>query len=185
MKINKILEIMRYLTMNTDIMTDVKLMKMMYLADRQSLLESGYTISEDDFYSMNRGPILSNALNLINLSHEQFLEYFLNPIEQNNPSDSTYTSVKTIELIESREFELFELSEYEVSILDEIIQKYSHMTTDEIVKFSHDFLPEWNYPHGSSELISYEKILLSGKISENNIPGIISEINYFKSLEAV
>ncbi len=178
---NKILEVMRYLTLHTDHMTDVKLMKMMYLSDKQSLLQSGYPITEDSYFCMNRGPILSTSLNLINNSDNNFLQYFSAPTEQNNPEDSVFSSVRSIELY-ANTVELLEISEYEKDILDDTIRKYAHMSTDTIVSYSHDSLPEWDHPQGSSTPITYEDILIQGEIPHSLIPELVSEINYFKSL---
>ena len=42
----------------------LKLIKLLYLADRQSLIESGYPITGDRLVSMDRGPVLSRVLDL-------------------------------------------------------------------------------------------------------------------------
>ena len=41
------------------------LIKMLYLADRQALLNSGYPITGDEMYSMRNGPVLSRILDFI------------------------------------------------------------------------------------------------------------------------
>ena len=44
----------------------LKLMKLLYLADRESMKRHGHPISGDRYVSMDHGPVLSNTLNLIN-----------------------------------------------------------------------------------------------------------------------
>lgn len=43
----------------------LKLIKLMYLSDRESMRRHGYPISFDNFVSMEHGPVLSRTLNLI------------------------------------------------------------------------------------------------------------------------
>ena len=47
-------------------MPHLKLMKLLYLADRESMRETGYPMSWDRLVSMPHGPVLSTTLNLIN-----------------------------------------------------------------------------------------------------------------------
>ena len=44
----------------------LKLMKLLYLADRESMKQSGFPISFDHVVAMEHGPVLSQTLNLIN-----------------------------------------------------------------------------------------------------------------------
>ena len=43
----------------------MKLLKLMYMADRKALLERGRPITFDEYYSLDRGPILSRTKDLI------------------------------------------------------------------------------------------------------------------------
>src|SRR5437667_12283059 len=45
-------------------MSYLKLIKLLYLADRESLLRWGRPISTDRYFSMDRGPVLSRVLDL-------------------------------------------------------------------------------------------------------------------------
>jgi len=47
-------------------MNYLKLMKLLYLADRESMRRNGRPISGDRYVSMDHGPVLSQTLNLIN-----------------------------------------------------------------------------------------------------------------------
>lgn len=46
-------------------MEHIKVMKLLYLADRLSWQRYGYSISNDEYYSLPYGPVLSNTLNLM------------------------------------------------------------------------------------------------------------------------
>src|SRR5580658_9696442 len=51
-------------------LNDIKLMKLMVLAERRAMVESTCMITGDNFYSMQHGPVLSNTLNAMNGSAE-------------------------------------------------------------------------------------------------------------------
>src|SRR5712691_464729 len=46
-------------------MNYLKLIKLLYLADRESLKRHGHPISDDRYVSMDHGPVLSTTFNLI------------------------------------------------------------------------------------------------------------------------
>ena len=51
-------------------MSYLKLVKLLYLADREALLRWDRPITTDRYVSMDNGPVLSRVLNLINGSYE-------------------------------------------------------------------------------------------------------------------
>lgn len=51
-------------------MSYMKLIKLLYLADREALLRFGCPITTDRYVSMDRGPVLSRVLNLITEERE-------------------------------------------------------------------------------------------------------------------
>lgn len=62
---NKILhEILYLLSLNDNKMNLLKLMKELYLIDRESINERDSSVSGDVFFSMPHGPVLSQTLNL-------------------------------------------------------------------------------------------------------------------------
>ena len=46
-------------------MNYTKLIKELYFSDREALRTKGFSITGDIYYSMKKGPVLSNLLNLI------------------------------------------------------------------------------------------------------------------------
>jgi len=55
----------RLLKLRGGTMSYMKLIKLLYLADREALLRWGRPISTDRYVSMDRGPVLSHVLNLV------------------------------------------------------------------------------------------------------------------------
>ncbi len=159
-------------------MSYMKLIKLLYLADREALLRWGRPVSTDCYVSMGRGPVLSQALNLIN--------------EGSGPGvDGPWS--KLISPPENRDVRLLvenppkgELSKAEEELIDEIFRLFGHMDTWKLVEHLQT-LPEWTDPGGSALLISYGAILSYGSIlgaggkSEEEIAEIEQEL---ESLEA-
>ena len=59
-------EILYLLSLNGGEMNLLKLMKELYLIDRESIKERDSSVSGDVFFSMRHGPVLSYTLNMLN-----------------------------------------------------------------------------------------------------------------------
>ena len=109
----------------------VKLVKLLYLADRQSLVEIGSPITGDRFVSLKDGPSLDRVLELIR--------------EPNLVDDSTWH--RHIQCM-GRNVALYDpagatrLSRYELRILTAIAEAYRHEPDDAVVMHTQN-LPEW------------------------------------------
>lgn len=55
-----------YLNLAGGVWDKFRLMKFLYMLDRESLRQRGYAVTYDNYFSMANGPILSNTLDLIN-----------------------------------------------------------------------------------------------------------------------
>lgn len=141
------------------------LIKLLYLADRQTLLEHGFTITGDSFVSMPRGPVLSRILDLINMGkHKEITPWFRYVSE---PKDYE------VKLAEHSPSKRDELSKYEIRILNEIYTKYGSMDKWGLVELMHT-LPEWEDPRGSSIPIDPQNILRLEGVSPEKIERFIS-----------
>jgi uncharacterized phage-associated protein len=129
----------------------LKLMKMLYIANRQSLLECGSPIVPDSFVSMKYGPVLSNLYDKINLSSSKTESSFWN--EHLKVSNYSITLVK--------DPDNGKLSRRSMRILDEIDKQWHEKPPFEIAQWTHDNknIPEWSNPGDSSIPIAIEKIL--------------------------
>lgn len=127
-------------------MAHIKLMKLLYLADRLSMERYDVPMTDDAQCNMKNGPILSATLNLMNGTRQsKAWSAFVSPIHN-------------FEVSLQRNFawdELDELSPADVALLDEVFEKYGHMTRWELVEFVHQ-LPEWEHPGNSSKAIDAE-----------------------------
>lgn len=145
-------------------MSYMKLIKLMYLADRKSLIETGYPITGDRLVSMDRGPVLSRVLNLITddcfSPDSQWRRYISEP--------SSYE----IELNEVPPTD--ELSEYEIAVIGDIVDQFGHMDRWMLVEYTHE-LPEWTDPEGSSLQIDERVILRAAGKSDEEIEDIFAQ----------
>jgi uncharacterized phage-associated protein len=133
------------------------LIKLLYLADRHALVERGLPITGDRLVSMDYGPVLSKVKDLLTMELEGDGSIWRGYVSE--PSAWKVTGRK-------EEPEKDELSEFEISILDEVDAEYGSMDRFELSKWTHD-LPEWRDPHGSSLPIDPGDILRhAGKSSE-------------------
>jgi uncharacterized phage-associated protein len=148
----------------------LKLIKLMYLAERQALLNWGRPITYDSYFSLPHGPILSTTLDLINEGkHPRSSHIWFNHIS----AHSKY------EVSLHKDCPPDDLSEAEESLITEIFLKYGRADKWMLVKHLHAILPEWQDPHGSSIPISYRDILMAGHKSEEEISIVEEEISNF------
>ncbi len=154
-------------------MSYMKLIKLLYLADREALNRWGRTISTDTFVSMDKGPVLSHVLDRIN--------------EGGSPTDPSFwaqhiTSSGNYEVTLSIDPASDLLSEAEDELLDEVFNSSGHLSRWEIVDFVHG-LPEWENPHGSAIPIEYADILKAYKKSPSEIEAILNELDDLSQID--
>lgn len=126
----------------------MRLLKLLYIADRECLKESGRSITGDGFVAMKRGPVPSQSYDLIRGRHLQSPEW----------SASVRKNGYNIEL--ARDPGLAELSRFEIDILQRVSERHAGNDEWEMVEITHGF-EEWrkNDPGDSSRPIPLEDIL--------------------------
>ena len=127
-------------------MTRIRLLKLLYLADRASLEETGRTITGDQVVAMEHGPVLSTVYDWIKHSNQEW-----SSIVENEGKHG-------LRLV--RDPGTGNLSRYDVRKLSEISDRYLELDEWEIVELTHQ-LPEWkkNDPGKSSKPIPLHDIL--------------------------
>lgn len=115
----------------------VRMMKLLYLAEREALVEAGIHMCGGEITSMPEGPVVSGVYALAN---NTLLDDHWTRFVSYDKSAGGY-SVKE----DSSEFD--HLSRYDESVLDRVHAAYGAMTREELVKLTHD-LPEWPEKHG-------------------------------------
>ena len=147
-------------------MSYLKLIKLLYLADREALLRWGRPISTDRYVSMDRGPVLSRLLDLATDGDDP-----------GAPSiwASSIRAPGNYEVELKAEAGDDELSEAEIHLLDAIFAEHGRKNRWELVKLTYA-LPEWIDPRGGAIAITYRDILKAGGKSELEIAAIEEEL---------
>jgi len=154
-------------------MSYMKLIKLLYLADREALVRWGRTITTDTYVSMKHGPVLSQVLDLIT--------------EGPNPVAGDTFWTRHISEPEHYEVSLKSdpsndlLSEAEDEVLDEIFRQYGRMSRWQLVDLVHK-LPEWKDPNGGAFPIQIADILRAQNRPPEDIRAIEEDI---KALDQV
>lgn len=152
-------------------MNHMKLIKLLYLADRISIVRRGRPITFDWSYAMPHGPVLSITLNKINDACEEERTYWRSMI-----SERVGNTVKAIGPPDRDQ-----LSDLDIEALDEIYEQYGAMNQWKLREFSHT-LAEWSDPHGSSVQIPIEQILRVEGFSEEEIDEMLEGVRAEQAL---
>ena len=139
MNTNKIIQALAYLASKepNNTMEKMKAYKLLWLADRLHVRQSGRTITGDTYYAMPHGVVPSDAKCLLDnvptkLEQEQgYLEQYIKPVDSYH-----YQTISTPDL------RVFSDSDQEA--LDKVYEAYGNLTGKELSRLSHSF-PEWTF----------------------------------------
>lgn len=148
-------------------MSYLKLIKLLYLADRSSLLRWGRSITTDKFFSLDRGPVVSRIKDLAS---------------EGDAPGKPQTWMEHISPPSNYEIEMRkdpgrdELSDVDLAIMNEVFKEHGRKSRWDLVEFTHT-LPEWKDPKGGAIPIEVRDILrLSGK-TELEVQAVESELS--------
>jgi len=129
-------------------MNYMRLLKLLYMADRESLHETGRPIIGGSVIAMERGPVPEEVYDLIRGQHRDM------------PFWDTFFRKERYDLVLLCEPDVGKLSKYEINKLQVVAKKHEDMDEWDLVQITHD-LPEWkqNDPGGSSKPIPLADIL--------------------------
>jgi uncharacterized phage-associated protein len=145
-----------FLKLNGGKMNHMKLVKLIYLSDRESLCRWNRPLTGDDYYSLPHGPILSRTLNVLNrlVAGPYWQEYV------------TERSGNTVCLQKSCPVD--QLSHRELKLLGELFEKFREYSEFQLRDYCHA-LPEYKDPGRSRIPILVEDILRAQKKTEEEI----------------
>jgi uncharacterized phage-associated protein len=132
----------------------LKAIKLVYLADRESIARFGASILDERRVSMRHGPVNSDTYAYVNG------EYDLDACGW-----SSYLEDRANHQIGAKDgmniADLDELSEADIQCLDAVWAKFGSMNKWEIRDWTHekDNIPEWEDPNGSSSPIPLDRIM--------------------------
>jgi hypothetical protein len=157
----------KLITLSGGQINKMKLIKIMYLIDREALIKWGEPVTGDRMVSMPYGPVLSTTLDLLNFGDALMPDIFEGePIWDRFISERNHTVSLKEPIAED------ELSPAEVDLIVGVFRKFDPFNQFQLARWCHDNLPEWEDPKGSSKPIEFERVLeVAGKA-----PGEIEQL---------
>lgn len=145
----------------------LKLMKLMYLAERSALHMYGDSMLDDTLASLPYGPILSQTKNCM----DGICDPDLADGWESWISDRANHKV-SLNKDNFSEEQLDELSASDIEILTEVWSEHGGKNRWELVDFTHEKCDEWKDPNGSSLPIRYEDVL----VAQGDDPHLATEV---------
>jgi len=158
----------------------IRLIKLLYLADRESIQETNFPITGDDLYAMEHGPVLTLTLDLLRGRMVTPAAREAMPIwKQWIRTVADYD----VELVADPGYR--KLSRYEIRKLKEIAGRYADQDHWSLIDELHNTLPEWRETYqfdGSSSRIDERKLLEVLGLGEQ-ADEILAEAASYQSLD--
>jgi uncharacterized phage-associated protein len=136
-------------------MERLKLMKLMYLAERASYQKFGEPMIGDKLVSMDNGPALSMTLN------------HMNRFQPSEPEG----------------WESW-VSDAELEIMESVWKEYGRYGSFQLADLTHEICPEWEDPHGSVLPITQSRLLRSLGFDAQTAKALEERIEENRQLDA-
>lgn len=154
-------------------MDKLKLVKLLYLVDRQAFQEKGRPIIGGTYFSMPHGPVISQVLDSMNFGDEAGWGVWEKHLRSEGPHSIALESDPGADA----------LSRHDLNIIDEVFQTHGQKSPFELRDFTHT-LPEYEDPEGSSIEIPLERLLLATGRTLEDTKRILMEMDGVQFLAA-
>ena len=158
----------------------LKLMKLMYLAERASYQKFGERMLGDKLVSMDNGPALSITLNHMNRFQPSEPDGWESWVSDRN----NYVLALAKPVRDPKE-DLLQLSDAELEILESVWKEYGKYGSFQLADLTHEICPEWEDPHGSSLPITQSRLLRSVGFDAQTAKALEERISENRHLDAV
>ena len=155
-KVDKILDSILYLARKGVDLDQYKLVKLLYLADREHFRRFGRPITFDRYVAMEFGPVASIAYDLVR--RKQVLGVRLEDLPFEIHKHGTLYLVGKPKRDVRRDI----FSRSDLLVLDEIVQKYSKASFDELYEITHDHFAydrAWQNRNSNADQMRFEDFL--------------------------
>jgi uncharacterized phage-associated protein len=152
-------------------MPHLKLMKLMYLADRESMLQFGFPMTGDRFVSLKHGPVLSLTLSHLDDEAPSAPNGWDSWISDKANHEVALVRPATPEALDH-------LSRADLQVVAAIWAKFGHMKKYQIRDYTHDprNCPEWKDPNGSMLPIAYRTVFEALGFNHDDAASMEAEI---------
>ncbi|WP_218831574.1 Panacea domain-containing protein [Bordetella genomosp. 9] len=152
----------------------IKLLKLIYLAERLSFERYGEPLTGDRLVSMEHGPVLSRIYNHMNgamRSEPGGWDSWISDRAEHK------VSLRDPSALKSPEDDLLALSDSDLEVLSAVWDRFGSWDRWALVKYTHDELPEWEDPHGSSKPITYDRLFRALGYSDQQINHMLAHLH--------
>jgi uncharacterized phage-associated protein len=151
----------------------LRVVKLVYLADRKSLAKRGIPIVGGKYFSMRKGPVNGDVMNFVTRRNAPGWKDSIAPMQGHSLSVVSEPSYDS-------------LSESELGILDEVVEEHLANTTDELVEWCHKNCEEYEEVSANGRKpISVESILQAEGKTSAAIARILKEAESLTRLDQV
>jgi Protein of unknown function (DUF4065) len=151
----------------------LRISKLIYLADRRSILERGQPIVGGHYFSMFKGPTISEFMDLVNQRSESQWREMIAPRQGNNLSLQGNPNFSA-------------LSQAELFILDAVVKEFADTDTENLVIWCHRNCPEYEeVAIGNRKPIDVESILRAGGKTPSRIQKVLENAAEIEELNAL
>jgi uncharacterized phage-associated protein len=158
------------------VLNHMKLIKLMYLADRTALLRWERPITGDAYFALKHGPILSATYSMISDGQTPNADsYWFHYI-----SESVGYEVSLLQPCPADD-----LSEAEEAVIKEVFAQYGDFEKWALVRHLHHVLPEWQDPGESAFPIPFESILKGEGWSPQEISRLQADVADLNAVQAL
>lgn len=160
----------------------IKLIKLLYLAERLSFKRYGEPLTGDRLVSMPHGPVLSHTYSLIQGAYESAPDGWDTWIADRSGHD---LALRDSSMIRTPEQDLLALSDSDLEVLGQVWADFGHWEKFRLRDYTHsaDF-PEWKDPEGSSTPIRYADLLIALGYTPDAAAALVDRINERQALAA-
>lgn len=159
----------------------IKLIKLLYLAERLSLRRYGEPLTGDRLVAMPHGPVLSQTYDRINGAVPSIEGGWDSWISDRA---GHVVALRDPSKVRTPEQDLMALSESDLEVLAEIWSEFGHWDRWELVRYTHEHLPEWRDPQGSSVPISYRTLFNAFGYSQEQVVALVARLTDQERLNA-
>lgn len=133
----------------------LKVIKLVYLADRESLYLRGHPIQDEPRFSLPHGPVNSTTLDHLNGAYRENRQVWQAVLKDRADNN---VGLANNDLTEA---DLDMLSKRELAILESVWAKVGHMDGFDLADWTHnpENVEEWQDPRGSRRPITLERMM--------------------------
>lgn len=164
--IKKLIEVCaKFIQLEGGTLNYLKLMKYLYLLEKKTITEFGYSISNDSIVSMKHGPVLSTTLDIIRGNYIS---------EEKDLWDQAFDKERYV-ITSKKEFDFKTLSNNELIFIETLVEEHIDKDQFGLRDYVHKTCPEWTHTNSSLPL-GFPRILQKSNLSEEEQELLMHEV---------